>query len=606
MHKFLAMVIGVLTFSTVLAASPAVTVSASPSGVSLLMQRILLRRAVRSGYRLQPVPAVNVLRSQPVINVLKPPTRSSSSVYVYTGTPIRGVMQIDQVSTGTAQNAAGTQGVTLITFDVTVSNEDVALTTLKFRAEQGSLSAASQYTLYAVAPSGTLTPLAVASIGGSTLTFGNLQVVLRNSYTQRFAVKAQLNSTSASSVLALGFLTSDPLFVQATGLHYGRDLAPGIEVDNVPCTGPYVCRIIVHTRASRAITVESMGNLFVTADSTPASSHQMLLGTRSDAILRLTFHATDEDVAVTSLSIDGGSDSMSAIELFTDESSLPFATARQLQCETVASGRFCASLGNGLFSVPKDGQVRVFARALLKAKNEGGVSGQTAAPFLSDATSSAVAVTARGLSSDHLLVQNDGDSTADGEVVIGRSTPGLNSVIAGPTHDAVAAKILQIVSASPDPDLSPVPLGVSPFAVFRFTALPNDNNKSILLTKLVFTVTANNVVLGSSGIALYNTANNSSTASCTSSGTTGTITVTCASLENSGISTVIAQGGSLTLALRGNISMGTNGGTSFLQAALGQLGDRANTGTVEWTDGISSFNWADLPVTQVKSTLYRS
>ncbi len=534
--------------------------------------------------------------------VPRPLSRSSSS-YSYTGTPVRGVLQIDQRATGTAQNAAGTQFVTLLSFDASAVNEDVIFSTVKFHAEQGNLTSANEYTLFAVAKTGQLTKVATAAASSNALVFTNLKFTIHNGQTQRFVLQGKVLANGSS--LALAFQTSDPLFVQAQGLTYGRDLAPGIQVDGIPCTGRYVCRIIVHTKASRSVTVNSVGNLYVTTDSVPSTSHQLLLGTTSDAIFRLKFHATEEDVAVTYVAINGMDDSISGLELFTEGSSAPFSTATELQCDTVVSGQVCARLSSGLFTVTQSGEVRILARALLKAKNEGGVSGETVTPSLSSAVTAAVAVKAEGRSSGKLLSQNNGDSTADGEIFIGRQSPGANTMITGVTHDTVAAKFAAIENANPDPDLTLVPLGLSSFGIFRFRTMPSGSNNSVVLTKLVFTVNATNVIIESSSVTLVNTANTSIAASCTTSGTTGVVTVTCDQLETTAISTTIDPGGSITLALRGTISRGTESGTSYLQATLGQLGNRASPGTVEWTDGFTSFDWVDLPVTQVKSTQYR-
>ncbi|NOS67291.1 MAG: hypothetical protein HOO67_02910, partial [Candidatus Peribacteraceae bacterium] len=81
---------------------------------------------------------------------------------------------------------------------------------------------------------------------------------------------------------------------------------------------------------------------------------------------------------------------------------------------------------------------------------------------------------------------------------------------------------------------------------------------------------------------------------------------TCSSLGSSGIGTTVDAGGTLTLALRATLTRGPDAGTSILQAGLNQLGDSNNTGTIEWTDGSASFDWIDVPYSQVKSTYYRS
>ena len=94
--------------------------------------------------------------------------------------------------------------------------------------------------------------------------------------------------------------------------------------------------------------------------------------------------------------------------------------------------------------------------------------------------------------------------------------------------------------------------------------------------------------------------------SCTGNGTTGSITVTCSNLEDSAVSTVIEQGAFIDLALEASVTLSSGAGSQSLQASLNQLGDRGNPGTIEWEDDVFPFDWVDLDVTQVKSTLYRN
>jgi hypothetical protein len=150
------------------------------------------------------------------------------------------------VAAATRQQIVGTVPYTLISFDATAANEDILLSTVKFHAEQGSLSAGSQYTLSTVDGNGGLLPVAYATSSADILSFTNIDTVVHQNTKQRFALQGKLIASGAS--LAVGFLTTDPLFIQAQGLLYGRDLAPGIQVDAVPCNSQYVCRVLVHTQ----------------------------------------------------------------------------------------------------------------------------------------------------------------------------------------------------------------------------------------------------------------------------------------------------------------------------------------------------------------------
>jgi hypothetical protein len=229
--------LGIVTLTS--ASAAASYTDATHPGASLRTQRIEFRRAQRQ-HR-------DTSSSTAPLRWSRPSRRAmSSSSYSYTGTPVRGVLQIDQVATARSQQIVGTVPYTLLSFDATAGNEDIVLSTVKFRAEQGSLSTGTQYTLGTVDEAGTLTPVAYATSSADVLAFTNINTIIHKDTTQRFVLRGRLIDANAS--LAVGFFKTDPLFIQAQGLQYGRDLAPGIQVDTTPCTSAYVCRVYVHTQ----------------------------------------------------------------------------------------------------------------------------------------------------------------------------------------------------------------------------------------------------------------------------------------------------------------------------------------------------------------------
>lgn len=146
---------------------------------------------------------------------------------------------------GTREQIVGTVPYTLLSFDATAANEDIVFSAVKFHAEQGSLSSGTQYTLSAVM-SGGLVSVAYSTSSADILSFTNIDTVIHRDKTHRFVIQAKLLAPDAS--LAVGFLKTDPLFIEAQGLQHGRDLAPGIQVDAIPCNSQYVCRVLVHTQ----------------------------------------------------------------------------------------------------------------------------------------------------------------------------------------------------------------------------------------------------------------------------------------------------------------------------------------------------------------------
>ena len=205
----------------------------------------------------------------------------------------------------------------------------------------------------------------------------------------------------------------------------------------------------------------------------------------------------------------------------------------------------------------------------------------------------------------------DQQATADGEIFIGRDTPGSNIVITGTTHETVAAKIGAIENSNPDQNSTAVPAGDYPFGQFRFLALSHNNSQQglnkVTITDLVFTVTTVNAQISAGSFLLYNKADATATKACTADLSSGTIVVTCADIDTTSlVNTVIDPSGSIALVLQGEIIPGSAGGARQVQASLQQLGDRNVLGTVEWKDGDITARWVDLPVTSVRSTLYRS
>ncbi|MDD5055316.1 MAG: hypothetical protein PHZ00_03535, partial [Candidatus Peribacteraceae bacterium] len=81
----------------------------------------------------------------------------------------------------------------------------------------------------------------------------------------------------------------------------------------------------------------------------------------------------------------------------------------------------------------------------------------------------------------------------------------------------------------------------------------------------------------------------------------------CTHLESSAVQTTIPQGDVITLALKVNVRTIAKGkGPAVLQLSLPNLGNRMQTGTIEWDDNQTIFQWLDLDQTVVKSTMYRS
>lgn len=531
-----------------------------------------------------------------------------SSICVIVEQPIRhAALRIEQRDLGSVTQAAGSKNITLMAFDAVASRQDVWITNVTVRVSSGSSTAATNYRLMADLDGNSTTEqiIATASVQGTRLAFPNFQVHIRQGIATRLAVIADLSPNVSSDRIGLSFAIDDAGFIDAVGDEDEEDLS-GIVLNADECSQS-LCWIRVITAPLRIVTVRTVGNLYITRDSVPAGSHQILVGERSDTLLRLSFRATGEDIRIRSLDIGGATSNAERLEFYEVGASLPFATARGSQCAVLAMGHFCT---NTDFLVKEEVEKRVLVKAVLKSDTDGATSGETVALTLTASTGTAHAISARGELSGVDLAQNNGDSTAGGEIFVGTAAPGANVAITGSTHDIVLSKISSIINDSRDSDNSSVPVGLSTIGVFRFFAAQNRNTKNGLndveLRTLVFTVTASNVEMDTDSFALFNTLDQSIVAPCTANQPTIEITVTCSNIYQH-ISSTIDSGENIGLALRARVTdpQIVEGGNS-LQVRLTGLSDRSSLGTIQWHDGSASFLWVDLPVTTVRSTLYRT
>ncbi|MFH1444514.1 MAG: S-layer homology domain-containing protein [Candidatus Peregrinibacteria bacterium] len=531
-----------------------------------------------------------------------------SSLCIIVPEPVQhSVIRLDQRALGTDTYAGGTSQTILFSFDANARWQDAILTGLKFDPVQGAFRAAVNYRLYEDTDGDSRPETLVGSglVRDNVLSFSGLDARIFVSRGKRFEIRADLVQTSGD--LALGFRTSDDAYVEAMGAFDGRQLV-GIRTNQNACPRQDNCWIAVYTQDAAPVTLTSQGNLFVTQASQPVRGHQLLAGTSTSDLLRISFRATDEEIVVRRIAITGATDAISALQLFSPGESSPFATATS-GCRVPTAGMFCTSVN---FSVQKDILRDVIVRATIKSADDGARSGDTIALTLSADTSvSDVAVEAVGVASQQNLVQNNGDFSAEGEVFIGRSSAGVNSAITGPEHDVVHTALKSIENTSADPDGSVIPVGLRTIGVFRFTAHDKpaiaNASRNLTLTTLIFDVTATNVRFSTGSFVLVNMIAPTVSSPCIETAHSGYIRVTCSNFVSYGVNTLIPFGDYVNLGLKGFIDSTQNasGGTSLLQVSLTSVNNRGSSSSVVWNDGTSAFAWVDIIETDVRSTLYR-
>jgi cysteine-rich repeat protein len=541
---------------------------------------------------------------------------------------IAPVLNVAVKSIGTTDTAVKNQkDVNLLRFTARSDGQDVFVSTFVFNAKAGSLLNAQNYALWFDSDADGVVDAILESgvvVRGDIISFNNMTgdgKTIPNNSEMLFEVHADIASSLTSNSLQLGFATTTSGYIIA---HVGNGVhLAGIKTDGV-CAG--TCAIAVWTVPSKAFTLVSQGDLFVTLDSTPTRSRQMLGGTLSESVLRMQFRAQNEAIDVTDLRIYSGSastaSSIDRYELFFDGATTPFATATVSGCgsDQVAANTFCANMDDGQLVVNDGENKDVLVRARVKSDEQGATTGQRIQLVLLPPNGTIVsAVDARGRVSSSNLNRNDGDAANEGEVFIGTDYVSVNQAVKGNKHVVVLSKFTSITNANPDADNTNVPTGVSPIGQFKFTAATNGNTLNGLnkatLRKLKFTVAATNVSLNLANFKFYNKADSSTKKPCVSIIVGAQYAVECSGLDTSGLDTELESGESSTFVLEADVTNSKVSSTaaSSLQVSLENFATPylANT-NLEWLDkdagaGISGgFNWIEYSDTVVRSTLYKS
>ncbi len=537
-------------------------------------------------------------------------------------------------------------GVPLMRFDMSAHKvRDIVLTGLTFEAEQGSLLNAEKYALWVDHDGNGVveTPLETGvSPDDDFVTFQDLfgggYVITEQTVT--FEVRAAISGSPQSTTLQLRVAANG---IEAEELD-GRALS-GIRKDGI-CSGR--CQITQQTTPAEIITILPHGNLFVSESSIPIRSHLLLGGAITDPILRLTFRADDEDIALTTLRISSSgstAQSIERLELLTEGSSTPFTNATVSACSGddvlalnptggSAITTFCANIPSSAFIVEDNERRDLLIRAKMRSDAAGGISGEAVQLWLtgqavSDAATGSGAIEARGMSSSESISANDGDGTKEGEIFMGRETPGTNQNIVGSMHTSVFSAFAGISNGSDDSNGDPVPSGTHELGAFTFTAATNANTEDgtnvVVIDDLLFTMSSTNVTFDASSFSLFNRDDSTVVEACTavdSGGSplagsiSGSFFVLCENLDSSSIPSDIASGDSLILALQGSISnpQVSSSTASFLQVSLQNFtSPRSSFGVsgshIHWLDrdggGETDLFWVDLPLAEIGSTQYR-
>ncbi len=558
-------------------------------------------------------------------------------------------------STGTA--VKNQKDVVLAGFEARAgTTSDIRMEKIEFTARAGaSANNALNYTLWVDTDGDQIVDTKIqtgVSAQNNTITFSQMigdGYFIPAGKSALFQVRADIASSLVTNTLAIDFLPGTT-YIEAESVRTGRALQ-NIRTDGVCDVSP--CEIVVTKVPPMVYTLISQGSLYVTQDTTPLRNRQLLGGTLTDPILRLSFRATGEPVDVTTLRIIVDKPgSVDRLELYTDDAANPFAFATTAGCgsfNVMAEPTFCANMQSRQLVIPEGSDVKVSIRPRMKSDDNGATSGQAVTAkilgrtFVNNLTGDE-AVLARGVLSSMELVPNNGDTIPQGEVIIRPSLTGIGGV--GPNSDIVGnpnvtslSRIAAITNANPDANGSSVPTGVANIGQFKFTAARNSNSKNglnkVTLGDLFFNVNATNVAIDNLSWRFYNKADSTVTKTCAAMTTAGTnittptvsgiFLVACTGLTASSVNTSIDMGGDQTFVLQANITnpQVNNTQSSVLQVSLQNFSNMAFTtfGTTQshlrWVDDDagtlgtgttteSAFLWVEYPETVVNSTAYQS
>ncbi len=533
------------------------------------------------------------------------------------------------------------RNVSLLSFHGKGVANNVLLTSLQFRAAVGSLVSLQNYKLWVDTNNDTVvdTIVSQASPVNGVLAFtaiNNGGVVLKSSAYTLLEVHGDVASSIAGPQFQLSFAEQQPNFATGEDMS-GADLV-GIRLNGTNLGSTPNPEISVQTIPATLFTIYNQGNLFVynkwPSNAPESRPRQCLGGTLCFPTVDIEFKSEIEDIDVTNIvftptSTNGSiRQNISHIELYKAGGTTPFAIATPASCSTnpVPQGAFCAQMRNLELIVKKNMYVRVLARVRMNTDVDDAISGTDLTLKLAKETNvlGAEAVTARGAASSNTLMQNNGNTVAEGEIFVGSDTvTPVNKDILGVDAVSVLSKITNIRNADINPNGTAIPVGTQKaIGQFKFVTAEHANHKNgtnkVVLSDILFNVQAQNVQLGASNFRLYNKADPTVKSNCSLApeSASAALVVKCENIPTtSSVNTVIDPGAEQTFVLEAHVINPKVNPVlpSFLQVSLQNFTNNKSTSLgvssshIRWLDQDSfstPFLWVEHPNDVVQSTRY--
>ncbi len=550
-------------------------------------------------------------------------------------------LNVSVIANANAESAVkNSKNINLLRFEARAGEaEDILFTSATFESFSGSLLNGQNYALWVDTDGDGVVDTILekgVSAQNNAVAFDELAgggYVIPAEETVTFEVHADIAANFVGTPSLKIRFDTGATYIEAEQVDDGSSLS-GISTNGSSATA----EIKVTTADSKLWTLTNQGDLFVSKDTSESiQSRQLLGGATGEGVLRLNLRASNEDIDVTDLQINSSGSNASSVlrlDLFKQGETTSFATATVTGCGSDdvlgvynagggTSTAFCANMESQQLVVPRNSDLDIIVRPVMKTDNAGATSGQDIVFFVgkqavSNSATGSGAVRARGLQSSLNLTANDADSTADGEVFIGRTSVATTNLdIIGNKNEVVLAKITSIANAGAASGV--IPSGTAqPIGSFRFQAAANSNSLNgtnrATLSGVIFTVSATNVDLDGGSFKFYNASDASTKANCSvlgSASTSGALSVQCASLPSSSVSTSMESNQSATFVLEATVSNPNITGNSTLQVSLTDFSSISNTtfgasnSHINWLDQDTSttfFYWIEYPVTVVNST----
>jgi uncharacterized repeat protein (TIGR01451 family) len=499
---------------------------------------------------------------------------------------------------------------------------DTGLKTVRFVAAAGSLSNAQNYTLYAdMDYNGTPETgikRGVAPVN-NTVSF-NVEQMIAKSKTMVFEVHADVVASPTSDALQMAFDTSTSDYITAFGATSGAGGALNRVSTNGVCPAGGSCQIFVAAVPGTKMRINPQGDLYVTKDTEFIRSKQLLGGVLGDSVLRMNFRAPNEDVEVTQLQIstwESVGASVDRLELTKPGDLSPFAIATTAACGTQnvlttnpMNGKsirtYCAVMQNRELIIPTWQETDVIVRPMMRNDDNGGISGEPLTFWL---PSRAGTVQARGVGTQSMLITNDGDMMAEGEIFVGTNVAAPGAHVVGNLNQAVLSKIIIIYNNAPNP--GKVIVGQAQ-EIGRFgVGTSNSNNprnglNKPVITDVLFNVLSSGIGMNTSTFKVVASTNPSTRKDCSVIGTTaGETLVSCRGLS-------FTVDPMIDLSLQVDVTSG--GGSSWVQASLKSFtepvttfGSSSGQSRIRWEDKdafSTAFFWIDQAEPTVNSSRY--